>query len=134
MKKITALILSFIMIFTVCAIPVLAEKDEDETEISVKEEINRIVMERFDARMKAMQASRMANNKNEVQDEKESSTEYVYAEDVVERFEKELGYKPEYTVQQWYPTHWSLTVSLLISQMKSSGIVKLTILMMTVGE
>lgn len=111
MKKITALILSFIMVFTACCIPVFAENDEDETEISVKEEINRIVMERFDARMKAMQASRMANNKNEVQDEKESGTEYVYPEYVIERFEDELGYRPEYTVQQWYPTHWSLTVT-----------------------
>lgn len=111
MKKFTALFLSFIMLLTVCCIPVFAENEEDETEISVKEEINRIVMERFDARVRAMLVSNNKNNKTEVSEEKENDAEYVNAEEAVDRFEAELGYRPEYTVQQWYPTHWSLTVT-----------------------
>lgn len=35
---------------------------------------------------------------------------WIYSEDVIDAFEKELGYRPEYEEIKWYPGHWSLSV------------------------
>ncbi len=51
------------------------------------------------------------NPELEIPSEEESvEKSWVYPEDVMDAFENELGYRPEYEEIKWYQGHWSLSV------------------------